>query len=133
MIGFAAPLILWPIEFYLPYPYVIEELVKYFCLTWLVKSEYRNQPIKFKQRLSFSLLFASLFTLTESVMYLMNIALLNDFRLFPIRIFYTGLLHIVTTFIISLGLQKKWYIKVGTLLISMYLHYLYNSQISNFL
>ena len=133
IVGLASPLLLWPIEFLLPFPHIIEELLKFFGLLWLSKTEFETKPIFSKKGLILGFLFATLFTFTESVLYIMNLSLLNQFHLFPKRLLYTGLLHVTTTLLILIGIQRNWYVKVLTIALAISIHYLYNNLITSFL
>lgn len=108
LLALAAPFVLWPIELLLPYPYVIEELVKA-GLVWL-------NP-KFRPAVAIGLAFA----FSETVLYIFN---LN-----PYRLLLTILLHTTTTLIIyGFTTIDKKLIVVGTLL-AMGLHFGYNAWI----
>ncbi len=108
LLALAAPFVLWPIELLLPYPYVIEELVKA-GLVWL-------NP-KFKSALAIGLTFAS----SETVLYIFN---LNPYRLIA-----TSALHVTTTLVIYYAVHtNKKLISLGIILAGL-IHFFYNRWI----
>lgn len=120
-----APFLLWPVEYLLPYPHVIEELAK----TVIVFSVLKNKasPAAFyKTFIAAGVLFA----LSETVLYILNINSFGRVSLIFIRFFSTSILH-STTFVIiaAFGLKNKRLIWVGFVL-SVLIHYLYNLLVS---
>lgn len=131
LIGFAGPFLLWPIEVYLPHPALIEEIFKLLCIWWIYNTELSNSetPIKFSQ-IKYALLFGFLFSLTESILYLFNISLLNSFNLFPKRLLWAGVMHTITAATLMLGVKYNKITLISSLLIAIGIHQLYNSFIS---
>lgn len=126
ILALAAPLLLLPVESFLPYPAIIEELVKFVGVMLLRSYTTRNKTL-----VLLSLLFGLLFATSETFLYLMNFFILGNFSSILTRIIYTSLLHMSTTGIISLGIlagKKKmsWPALFG-LLIAIIIHYGYNS------
>ena len=110
------PFLLWPLEYFLPYPYIIEELFKVFV-------------VKFTNSNAKSYILAGiLFALTETILYSFNIKLFGRIGLFFVRFISTSLLHSITFLIIYKMSQKKNGIIFG-FLISALIHFLYNRYI----
>jgi len=117
------PFLLWPVEYFLPYPYVIEELFK----TVVVVTGSKKLSIKNGVLLYFFC--AVTFSLSESVLYSVNIFLLGNPYLFFIRFAATGLLHSVTFILIYLTFRKNKYFGAFGTIASMAIHYYYNFYI----
>jgi RsiW-degrading membrane proteinase PrsW (M82 family) len=111
------PFLLWPVEYFLPYPYVIEELFK--CVVvWFGE---KNALIY--------LLSGFAFALTETILYTLNANTAGSIGYLIIRFATTGVLHSATFLIIYATYKRsKKLIPVG-FLVSMTLHYLYNLYI----
>jgi hypothetical protein len=128
--GLALPILLWPIEFILPYPHIIEELAKYLSLLLLKKNQSKKDWSKNKTNFKLALLFGLFFTLSESVLYMMNFFILWQIDLLPIRLLLTGLLHITTVLILFASLNKKVIWQITALLIVICIHYIYNYSVT---
>src|SRR3989344_3576571 len=89
------PFLVWPLEYFLPYPYVIEELFKVVVVKF-TKSNFKSY-----------ILAGIAFALTETILYSFNINLFGRISLFFIRFIATSLLHSVTFLIIFKLSQKK--------------------------
>jgi len=123
LIAAIAPFIIWPIELLLPYPYIIEEIAKGFLVFFAIDCAKRNIQVKIV------LAAALLFTLSETVLYTLNIALVGDFSTLLTRFILTTLLHSLTMLIILIsGFKTKWLIPVGVLA-AMLIHYFYNLSV----
>lgn len=123
------PLILIPIEKILPYPHMIEELAK----LMLVLMIYQKEKQLNRKLYIFVLLSGFLFTLSESIFYLINIFNLGDLTIIPKRLFFTGLLHVGTLTMIYLFGRKNNISLLVALLMSIIIHYLYNLSMARFL
>jgi hypothetical protein len=110
-----APLPLWLIEQLLPFPFVIEELFKYV----IVKFAPSQKDFRFP------LIAGILFSLSESILYLINFFQLGNFELFPYRIMLTTLLH-TTTFCLLYNFRSSRLFSIMSLLLAIIIHYLYN-------
>ncbi len=115
-----APLFLWPIEQLLPFPEAIEELSIILLVYPLLRV--KNASTAYKSALAAGFLFS----FTESVLYLSNIAAVGSLETFFLRLGTTTLVH-EFSFLIMLffGRIKKEYILLG-FLISLGVHLLYN-------
>ncbi|MEK7495654.1 MAG: hypothetical protein AAB788_04185 [Patescibacteria group bacterium] len=123
-----SPLILIPVEKILPYPYIIEELAKLIIILMIFKKEKlfnKKLPI-------FVLLSGFLFTLSESIFYLINIFALGDLTTIPKRLLMTGILHIGTIMLIYLFGRKNNISLLISLFFSIAIHYFYNLWVGHF-
>jgi RsiW-degrading membrane proteinase PrsW (M82 family) len=118
------PFLLWPIEYLLPYPYVVEELFK--TVVVLVSINQKTSPAKFFG--TFALAGIG-FALTETVFYAIDVGTLGAPALFITRLGVTGILHSVTFLVIAFfGRIGKKFLPVGFLL-AMAIHYFYNLNV----
>jgi hypothetical protein len=116
-----APFLAWPLEMVFPYPYVIEELIKGIFVIFILKSSHANAS-----RIKLAVLTGLLFSFSESVMYISNIALMGTLWTFVERLLLTIPLHAITTLIILLpALKRKQLLPLG-LAAAMFLHYFFN-------
>jgi len=124
----AAPLLLLPIEKLLPYPYLIEELVKYILVSLIV----RDKSIT-KQHTWLYVLFAGLlFTFTESFLYIFNIMALGRYGDFPARIVFTGILHAGTMLLMFWGIRRGKFTTAITFLVAVAMHFFFNFIVSSY-
>ncbi len=115
------PLILIPIEKILPYPHIIEELAKLMLVLMIYQKEKQlNKLLSF-----FVILSGVLFTLSESIFYLINIFNLGNLTIFPTRLLLTGILHMSTLMTMYLGRKNNVSLLIA-LFFSIIIHYLYN-------
>ena len=105
IIALALPLLLIPVEQVWPFPYLIEELVK-LGLVFLIF----NKGKKIRKPLIWVILAGIVFTLSESVLYLMNFFTLGSMSNFLARLLLTGGLHVGTMVLMYLFAAKsrKW-------------------------
>lgn len=126
LISLSAPLLLLPVEKVLPYPFVIEELLKLIIVVLIYKSAKDTRV-----DLSKWVIIAAIFlTISESIFYLVNIFVLGNISLFPQRLFLTGALHLGTFLLLYWVIRKNHYWLAGGITISMLIHYLYNLTFS---
>ena len=119
-----APFIVWPIEFLLPYPYVVEEIVKGFLVYLLL--DVKETSTKIKTAIAVGVLFS----FSETVLYLFNFFAVGYLPFFFKRLLYTVPLHVITVLVILFpALKDKRLIVVGVIL-SGVLHFLYNKFIA---
>lgn len=124
LFSLASPLILWPIEILLPYPYIIEEMVKAFFALSLSQNE------SSKKSLIFPFISGFLFTISETMLYLLNFLKLGDFSNLFKRLIYTGFLHISTTVLMYIGVKKGHFYFLTSFLFSVVIHYAFNFLIA---
>ena len=114
-----APLAIWPIEYFLPYPYLIEELAKAALVYFIISSKTKN-PIKI------GILTGLLFGFSETVLYYLNILPTGQLTILFVRIITTIPLHIVTTLVILIPSLKRLKLMPWGILLAVILHFLFN-------
>ena len=103
------PLFVLPVELVLPYPYVIEELFNcILIIIILVETKKRVTAIRM------AILVGVLFSITETVLYIYNIALVGQPGDLVLRLILTAILHVATCLIMLVfGFINRWLIFVG--------------------
>lgn len=120
LIAAIAPFILWPIELFLPFPYIIEEIAKGLLVFFAMELPGRAIQVKIV------LVSAVIFTFSETVLHVFNISLVGDLSTLLTRFILTAILHSLTMLIILISaIKTKWLIVAGVV-IAMIIHYLYN-------
>lgn len=115
-----APFVLWPIELFLPFPHIIEELLKALCVFLLLPLPSR------KNQFLLALLVGGLFSISESILYVFNLILVGTVHTVFLRLLCTTLLHIGTlVLMLSLSTINKRLLFVGVIL-SILVHFWYN-------
>ena len=125
IIALALPLLLIPVEQVWPFPYLIEELAK-LGLIFLIF----NKGKKIRKHLIWVILAGIVFTLSESVLYLMNFFTLGSMSNFLARLLLTGGLHVGTMVLMYLFATKsrKWLFLA--LPLAMLIHYFFNQWVT---
>lgn len=127
LFGAILPFILWPIEIILPFPHIIEELAKGVLVFYTLKQVESNPT-----RIKIVLLTGLAFALSESFLYLFNIALVGSPTSIFLRLALTIPLHVSTMLIILFPAMYKRPLIIGGLLISILIHYVFNLAIRSF-
>jgi len=122
LISLVSPIFLLPIEKLLPYPYFIEEAVKLVVVLLIIKSEVETK----KSLLALVFLGGILFTLSESVFYLVNIFALGDLMVFPKRLVLTGGLHTGTAMSMYFLSRKSYLGLMAGFIGAVVIHYFFN-------
>jgi len=122
LISLVSPIFLLPIEKLLPYPYFIEEAVKLVVVLLIIKSEVETK----KSLLALVFLGGILFTLSESVFYLVNIFALGDLMVFPKRLVLTGGLHTWTAMSMYFLSRKSYLGLMAGFIRAVVIHYFFN-------
>lgn len=112
LIALIGPFFLLLVENFLPYPYLVEEIFKFF----LAKS---STSIK----MSFAL--GLLFSLSEAFFYFLNPIYTLNPSLYTLRLLLVTILHVTTILIMQYFISKKRLWPLG-LLLSILIHYLFN-------
>lgn len=121
LFAIAAPFIIWPIEYYFPYPFIVEEIAKGLLVLLILKDKFSKS-----KSIALAVFAGAMFAFSESVFYLINIFSAGNANTLFFRILLTTPLHIITTLIIMLfGLKKRNYIVFGVA-ISGLIHYIFN-------
>lgn len=117
---------LWLVELFLPYPWLIEEFFKFFLVAYAVKGT-GSRP-----GLSLVIFTGLAFSVSEALFYLFNY--LPEGSLMPllVRLALTVPMHTLTFVILYLGLRKGTAFGLAALVISMGLHYWFNSAAAGF-
>jgi hypothetical protein len=114
-----APFLVWPLELALPYPHVVEEIVKGIFVYFILTS---GNKAKIKLAITVGFIFA----FSESVMYMSNIFLAGTLWTLIERLLLTIPLHATTMLIILFsGMRKKAFLPLG-ITAAMLLHYYFN-------
>lgn len=127
------PFILWPIEIFLPYPHIIEEVAKA-SLVFLLRSDTLqvHNADTYRYQLKIIIISGFLFALSESVLYLLNIYLVGDLNLFILRLILTIFLHLITLWIIFILSIKSIKLIIPGILIAILIHYAFNLFLASF-
>jgi len=122
--AFFTPYLIWPIELFLPYPFIIEEIAKAILVLILLRLEEDK-----KTGIYVALGMGACFAFTESVFYIFNIALVGNISTYLLRLALTIPLHSVTTLIIfltaTINKERKRYIVAGVVIAGV-IHYIFN-------
>jgi len=111
------PFTLWPIEYFFPYPHVVEELAKALLVTGLNKH---------KAAYLIAVCSGLVFAISESVLYMMNIVATQHISTLGVRLLLTIPLHAGTTLIMLAFYRfEKNYLTAGVV-IAIAIHYLFN-------
>lgn len=112
-----APFPLWLVEIILPYPYIIEEIFKFFVVKYTPK----------KNSWYFPLILGLVFSFSETVLYLINFFALGNFSALPLRLITTTLLHTSLFFLQYYFRNSRS--RYFTLILAIILHFLYNRAV----
>lgn len=127
LLSVVGPLLLWPIELILPYPFIVEEIFKAVIVYLILEVSSKKSQEK--------LVIASaiLFSLSESVLYIFNISLVGNINDFILRFIITTIMHTSTFLVIYLlGRINTKYLALGVLT-GATIHYFYNLLVGSFL
>lgn len=110
-----APFFLLLVENYLPYPYVIEEIVKFFLA-------------KYSQTTKTAIMLGILFSFSEAIFYFMNpsYSFIFDLKKSVVRLLIVTPMHISTILIMRYFIRRKSLWPFG-LIAAILLHYLFNN------
>lgn len=126
ILALISPLILLPIEKIIPYPHIVEEIIKAIFVLLILLIPGRLFQFKLAVFIGF------LFALSENVFYLTNGLLYESPLIFLERILAVSFFHILTLSIILFFGQKKRWLIIPALVIAILIHYFYNQIISAF-
>ena len=114
-----APFPLWLLETLLPHPHFIEEIFKFFIV--------KSAPKKTNWLLP--LIFGLLFSLSESILYLVNFFALGNFHNLITRLILTSLLHTSLFFLLYFTRSSRP-ISYLSLFLAIFIHFTYNRLVS---
>ena len=116
----SGPFLLWPVERILPYPFLVEEIFKFFLAAIIL-----NASLSFREELGAGIFAGLLFSFSETFFYFLDIFRLSA-GLFFQRLIFTSNLHILTLFLlVFLGQKNKKLLFLGVVL-NMAIHWGYN-------
>ena len=117
----ALPLVLIPVEIYLPYPYLIEEMAKFLVIYRMIGSyNIKHGWWMCVAGTGFA------FALSESALYVNRILMSGGATLLLKRLVLTAALHSLTSMIIYSGIRFGKNLWMITLPIAIIVHYIYN-------
>ena len=120
-----APLLIWPIEVFLPYPYLIEELLKAILIYFIIDIPGKSFQVKL------AIISGFLFAFSETIMFIFNLSSKGDIFTLLTRLIVTIPLHVGTFLIILLPTFKnKWLIILG-LWAAIVIHYFFNLAVAS--
>lgn len=117
-----APLILMPIEKLLPYPYVIEELIKLILVLFILK--YLNK----KLYLIFIIISGLFFSLSESLFYLGSAYGAGYAFLFGSKLGFTLFVHLFTLLLFYFSCLKSKKLLFFSLPVAIFFHFFLNKM-----
>ncbi len=120
-----APIMLIPIEYFLPYPHVVEEFVKL-----LIVLIYVRGIVKRHSSIIIIALLGGLFALSENVLYTLNFLQTGSLNVFLLRIGATTVLHIFTMICMYVSGKKWMYGYFFGFALAVLIHYFYNSTVA---
>lgn len=121
ILSLIAPILLVPIEYLLPYPAVVEELVILGIISWWLKT------VKIKNSdWIYAALAGIIFAVSESILYLNRIIILGKWWVFPERLALTIFLHSATMIIIFFGVKRGKIFVWLSLLAAILIHWTFN-------
>ncbi len=124
----ASPLFLLVIEKILPYPYILEEILKLIFVLLYIGQEKVYKTTLF----NYVILSGLLFAFSESIFFLTNILALQTYNIFFLRLVLTSILHATTISVIYFCSKRTKYGWLLGLLLAMVIHYIYNSAVMSF-
>jgi len=123
LVAAIAPFILWPLELFLPYPFLIEEIVKTGIVYFVLKEKGE------KTKLFLTIMSGVLFSITETVLYSFNIFIAGTKNTLLQRFSLTTPLHVGTILIIFLLANKnKNLLFLGTA-VAITIHFVFNKVV----
>lgn len=117
VMALAAPFFVWPVEMLLPYPHIVEEIVKLLLVA---------KPAKDGGGWLLGAGIGFLFALSETMLYVVNAIILGNFGVLGMRLLLTVPMHVLTTILIYLGVRKGGLGTMVGLGLGMGLHWTFN-------
>lgn len=120
LISAIGPLLLWPIELFLPYPFIVEEVFKGIIVYLILQVSGKKLQEKF------IIASAVLFSLSESLLYIFNFSLVGNGKIFLLRLLLTTIMHLCTFLIIYFSGRKNLKLLPIGVLAGAVIHFFYN-------
>lgn len=121
------PFLLWPVEFLLPYPVVVEELAKLLLVVYILNDEEFSS-------VKIVIVSGILFSITESVLYVFDILSITESNfalMFTQRLLMTGVMHTLTMVVMFVLIKKDRRLLPVGLGVGMIIHFVYNSLVAS--
>lgn len=115
VICLVGPLPLWLMEQIWPFPYLIEEVFKFGVVKYA--------PIK--NNWWYPIIFGVVFSVSESILYMINFLALGNFSNLPIRLISTTVLH-TGLFVGQYACRGNKMLSLVGLAVAIGIHYIYN-------
>lgn len=115
-----APFVVWPIELLLPYPYIVEEVMK-----WIIV-RYAHTRTELSSSLAIALIVGFLFAMSEMALFMYNIVQTGTLSTLFLRLALTIPLHVGTSFVLAYTARRNAFIIALGLATAMLFHYMYN-------
>lgn len=115
------PFFLWPIEYFLPFPYLVEELAKGLLVYVILR-----HPLNKQSPYLLALLSGFLFSFSETMLYVFNLIEFGNYERAFLRLLSTLILHTGTMLImVNFGKRKISYLPLG-IFTGGIIHYFWN-------
>lgn len=125
LISATGPMLLWLVELYAPYPFIVEEVFKGIIVYLILKEKAAHQE-------KLVIISALLFSISENFLYIFNFSMVGNINIFLLRLVLTTFMHTATFLIIyQAGRRNIAWLPIGVILGGL-VHYFYNELISNF-
>lgn len=124
LLALIVPFVLWPVEILLPYPFLIEELVKV-----LFAYQLKASNLKLCAQVKLMVLICGLLGFSESILYLFNIYINGNLSNFFLRLLFTLPMHMLTGVVIIYGVNKSKFALIIGFIIAICIHYLFNELV----
>jgi len=120
IVATGGPFLLWPVEKILPYPFLIEEIFKFFLAAIIL-----NTSSSFKEKIWGGFFVGLIFSFSETFLYFLDI-FRSSAGLFFQRLIFTSTLHTLTLLLlVFLGQKNKKLLFLGVIL-NIAIHWSYN-------
>jgi len=121
LFSLVGPFLVWPIEYYLPYSFIVEELFKLLLVYFFAKKTAKPFVMS-----------GIVFALTETVFYTFNVNAFGSLSIMPVRFISTSILHSTTFAIIYYANKIDRKLIVIGFFIAVLIHFLYNRLIPTY-
>lgn len=124
LLAIGVPFLLWIGEKFFPYPYILEEVFKFF-LVWQIFQKEKERLLRIKA----GFIVGILFSLSEAFFYLIEALQKGHLIFFSQRVALTSLLHITTILLIIFWGELKRELFFLGLILAIGIHWGYNTLI----
>lgn len=120
LVAAIAPFLVWPIETLLPYPYIVEEVLKAGLILFVIDIHSKSLQVKLATSAG------ALFAFSETILFIFNLSLKGDISTLLSRLLLTTLLHAGTFLIILIPTFKNRWLIIPGLGAAIIIHYFFN-------